>query len=512
MTGPDDEIIAALRSSPGDPPPSDVYARVATGVRRRRRRHIALSSAGVAACMVAALAVTPVLLRGHGSTPAPPSGTPSGPLQSVAAPPMCASTLDAQPIDAPGPSGSGLVPGAPSSAALCEYDQIDQPHPLKRYAQLDAGQLGKVLAIVSELKLTDEVASCPLQPTVDLMTFGYPNGDMVTLRIGCAMVWRSENAHAMLTSPLSDEVEAILGAVSSSPPPSPPPSSTAPVLVPGGGVVLELDDSQRLQVVNLETGATIPVALKGIPGGPSLIATDPAGGWVVTYTPDAAPGWGRAASQLAVVDSTGQATPFAPTYPAATSITGLAVSPDGSRVAVSRMRGVERASITVMPMPGHSGPTQTWTADDVNVNQIDDLSWAPDGTRLTYIAGSETGGGIGGDAITLDTSTSGKAPTRSIWSTQYCGGVAAAWLGTTGRLAVIRDCTSGAVFSEVDLKSGAPVASSIDLPGHGCAQPDIHPSADGSKSLVAWCGVGYLISGHAATPVGDHITDAAWGG
>jgi len=133
MTGPDDEIIAALRSSPGDPPPSDVYARVATGVRRRRRRHIALSSAGVAACMVAALAVTPVLLRGHGSTPAPPSGTPSGPLQSVAAPPMCASTLDAQPIDAPGPSGSGLVPGAPSSAALCEYDQIDQPHPLKRY-------------------------------------------------------------------------------------------------------------------------------------------------------------------------------------------------------------------------------------------------------------------------------------------------------------------------------------------------------------------------------------------
>jgi hypothetical protein len=463
--------------------------------------------------MVAALAVTPVLLRGHGSTPAPPSGPSSGPVQSVAAPPVCASTLDAQPSDGSVLGGSALVPGAPSSAALCEYDRVDQPSSLKRHAQLDSAQLEKMLAIVGELKLTNDVAKCPFQPTADLLTFGYADGSSVTLRIGCAMVWRSENAHAMLTSPMSDAVDAILGGAPPTPPPSsPPPSSTAPVPVPGGGVVLELDDAQRLQVVNLETGAAIPIALKGIPGGPSLIATDPAGGWVVTYTPDAAPQWGRAASQLAVVDSTGQATPFAPTYPAATSITGLAVSPDGSRVAVSRMSGVERASITVMPMPGHSGSTQTWTADDVNVNQIDDLSWAPDGTRLTYIAGSETGGGIGGDAITLDTSALGKAPTRSIWSTQYCGGVAAAWLGTTGRLAVIRDCTNGAVFSEVDLETGAPVGSSIDLPGHGCAQPDIHPSADGSRSLVAWCGVGYLISGHVATPVGDHIADAAWGG
>jgi hypothetical protein len=95
---------------------------------------------------------------------------------------------------------------------LCEYDQIDRSHPLKRSAQLDAGQLANVLAIVGELKLTDEVASCPLQPTVDLMTFAYPSGDLVTLSIGCAMVWRSENAHAMLTSPLSDAVAAILSA------------------------------------------------------------------------------------------------------------------------------------------------------------------------------------------------------------------------------------------------------------------------------------------------------------
>jgi hypothetical protein len=151
MTGPDDEIIAALRSSPGDPPPSDVYARVATRVRRRRHRHIALSSAGAAACMVAALAVTPVLLRGHGSTPAPPSGPSSGPVQSVAAPPVCASTLDAQPSDGSVLGGSALVPGAPSSAALCEYDRVDQPSSLKRHAQLDSAQLEKMLAIVGEL-------------------------------------------------------------------------------------------------------------------------------------------------------------------------------------------------------------------------------------------------------------------------------------------------------------------------------------------------------------------------
>jgi hypothetical protein len=471
--------------------------------------------------MVAALAVTPVLLRGHGSTPAPPSGPSSGPAQSVAAPPVCASSLDAQPSGAPAPGGSALVPGAPSSAVLCEYDQIDQPHRLKRHAHLDADQLAKVLAILSELKLTDEVASCPLQPNVDLITMGYPNGDAVTLRIGCAMVWRSENAHAMLTSPLSEEVDAILGGAPSSPPPSspptssPPPASTAPVLVPGGGVVLELDDTQRLQVVNLETGAAIPIALKGIPGGPSLIAANPAGGWVVTYTPDAAPQWGRAASQLAVVDSTGQATPFGPTYPAATPITGLAVSPDGSRVAIALMRatgGPPPSSIVVMPMPGREGVEQSWSVADDTANESISLSWAPDGRRLSYIAGFQTGAGIGGDPITLDTTKPGKVPTRSTWTHHSCDGVGAAWLGRSGEFAIVDYCSPNALFRMVNATSGARVGSTIQLPGHACLEAAIHPSSDGSRSLIAWCSRVYVVGNGSVISLGDHVLDAAWSG
>ena len=92
---------------------------------------------------------------------------------------------------------------------LCEYDQVDQPHALKRHAELDSGELAKMLGILVELKLTNEIAKCPLQPTVDLLTFGYADGSRVTLRIGCAMVWRSEKAHAMLSDLVSNEVDAI---------------------------------------------------------------------------------------------------------------------------------------------------------------------------------------------------------------------------------------------------------------------------------------------------------------
>jgi hypothetical protein len=217
VTNPDDEITAALRHSPGDPPPIDLYARVANGVRRHRRKR-ALATAGVAACLVAAIAIVPAVIRNGGTTAHPPSG----PVQSVASAPTCAATLDAQPSDGPTPSGDGLVPGAPSSAVLCEYDQINPPLPLKRHAELKADELAKVLAILRDLKLTSEVPSCPLQPTVDLLTFGYADGASSTLRIGCVMVWRSETAHAMLNDQVMTQLDEILGA-----PPSTSPASIA---------------------------------------------------------------------------------------------------------------------------------------------------------------------------------------------------------------------------------------------------------------------------------------------
>lgn len=507
VTNPDDEIISALRHSPGEPPPTDLYARVANGVRRRRRKR-ALGTAGVAACLVAAIAFVPAVMRNGRTTNHPPSG----PVQSATSAPTCSATLDAQPSDGPTPAGDGLVPGVPSSAVLCEYDQLDQPRALKRHVLLNDAQLEKTVLMLRALPLTNEVPSCPMQPTVDLLTFGYADGSTTSLRIGCAMVWRSEAEHAMLNDVVASEVDAIFGAVPSSPPPS---SSAAPVVIHGGGVVLELDETQHFRIVNLDTGAATPVALKGIPGGPSMIASNPTGGWVVTYTPGASPLWNEASERLALVDASGSVTPFGPTYPSNTPISGLAVSPDGSSVALALMQatgGAPPASIVVMPIPGHAGAMRSWFVDDVNVNEMIDLSWAPDGKRLTYIAGSQTGAGIGGDPVTLDTSTAAKAPTRSTWTHHACDGVGAAWLGTSGKFGIVDDCTPKALFRTVDVATGATAGPTAQLPDRGCLEAWVHPSSDGARSLIAWCSGVYLVANGSWTSLGDHVIDAAWGG
>jgi hypothetical protein len=510
MSSRDDEIIEALRHSPGDPVPADLYSRVASGVRRRHRRHVVMATAGLAACVVAAIAVLPVVLHGNPAT----NQLPSGQVSTVAAPPTCAPTLDDQPTDGASPGGSGLVPGGPSSAVLCEYDQIDSAQSLTRHAQLDVGQLTKMLAILRALKLTNAVPECPLQPTVDLLTFGYADGATATLRIGCAMVWRTDNFHAVLSDSVGTEVAAILENVTSPSPSSASPSSVALSSVAGGGVVLELDDAQHLAIVDLASGATTPLTLKGIPGGPSLIATNAAGGWVVTYTPDANPQWDDVSTRLALVDTAGNATPFGPTYPPSSPVTGLAVSPDGTRVAIALMQldaSAALASIVVSPMPGHSGPTQSWPVDDNDVNEMIDLSWAPDGKRLSYIVGIQTGGGIGGNPSVLDTSKPGKAPTQPTGPNSDCEAAGATWLGTTGRMAVVTDCAQ-AEYREADPTKGAAVGPIIQLPGHGCSAPILNSSSDASKTLVAWCGDLYLISRGTLIDVGQHVADAAWAG
>jgi hypothetical protein len=170
------------------------------------------------------------------------------------------------------------------------------------------------------------------------------------------------------------------------------------------------------------------------------------------------------------------------------------------------------ASIVVMPMPGHAGATRSWIADDININEMIDLSWAPDGKRLTYIAGMQTGAGIAGDPVTLDTSKAAKAPTASTWTHHACGGVGAAWLGTSGKYAIVDDCAPNAVFRTVNVSTGAAAGPTVQLPGHACLEAWVHPSSDGSRSLIAWCGRTYLVAKGSWTALGDHIADAAWGG
>ena len=282
------------------------------------------------------------------------------------------------------------------------------------------------------------------------------------------------------------------------------------------GAALVLDDAQRFRIEDLGTGVTLhAVPLGGIPGGPSLIATNPTGGWVVTYTPDVSPSWGFALTRLALVASDGRATPFDAPLGTNLAVTGLAVSPDGGRLAYALfpyLADQQIASIVVMPMPGHDGTTHTWPVANSTVNQIEHLSWAPDGRHLTYIAGFETGAGIGSNPITLDTATLGKAPTRSSWPSTGvpCGVDSATWLGVSGRLAVIADCAPAGAYIEVQPSSGKATSPKVPLAGYGCGGADMHPSRDGSKLLIGWCGSAFFVAGGSAIRLSQHVVDAAW--
>jgi hypothetical protein len=163
-------------------------------------------------------------------------------------------------------------------------------------------------------------------------------------------------------------------------------------------------------------------------------------------------------------------------------------------------------------MPGHAGTTHTWPVADTTVNQIEDLSWAPDGRYLTYIAGFETGAGIASNPITLNTATLGKAPTRSSWPSTGvpCGVDSATWLGATGRFAVIADCAPAGTYIEVQSSSGKATSTKVPLAGYGCGGADMHPSPDGSKLLISWCDSAFFVAGGSAIRLPQHVVDAAW--
>jgi hypothetical protein len=87
-----------------------------------------------------------------------------------------------------------------------------------------------------------------------------------------------------------------------------------------------------------------------------------------------------------------------------------------------------------------------------------------------------------------------------------------AWLGASGKLAIVDDCSPNAVFRTVDAATGAPAGPTVQLPGHACLEATVHPSSDGSRSLVAWCSGVYLVADGKVTWLGPHVADAAWGG
>ncbi len=309
-------------------------------------------------------------------------------------------------------------------------------------------------------------------------------------------------------------------------PVSPHPATVTPVspheVSPVSGLVLGVDqqrrfiledlaDPSRARILDIGAGATGQVVA-------GAITANPGAGWVVAYAPARNPVQPADPTRLAIVDPSGAAHPFGPPVPGATSVGGLAVSPDGSRVALALIpvSGTEPASIRVLPMPGHTGPSRLWTIANQYDNDLISLSWAPDSRRLTYIAGTSTGAGMAGNPSTLDTrAPGGTAPsTGASAGKQGCAVFAGAWLGTTGRFGAIVECPDSSTdrFVEMNPATGVQQPTGPQLPGYGCNVHEIQPLADASRILISQCGSLYVLAGEHITKIDTDLIDAVWAG
>lgn len=288
-----------------------------------------------------------------------------------------------------------------------------------------------------------------------------------------------------------------------------PPPGTSPLLLS----LLEVQGQNpywELAMSRLASTAQ-PVILPGPPAwadAQARIATDPAGGWVISYATRPANELGEAPERLATVAATGKMRPFGPAFTPQLDVTSLAVMLDGSAVAVALSHPNQRvipAEIEVVPLPGHAGTDRTWTlaAPGWVPTMAESLSWAPGNTLLTYIpGGDETGGGFAGQgAVTLDTATPGAtAPTTSRWP-QFrkhkgqCALRAGAWQ-ITGSYLALEQCTGGDVIVvAANYLTGADETRAVQLPGgpngtyYGCGQPLLAPKPFSRDVLISGCGL-----------------------
>jgi hypothetical protein len=320
--------------------------------------------------------------------------------------------------------------------------------------------------------------------------------------------------------------------VSSSPSPRVTRSSELGLPPAGSGpLILQVDASGRIVMSRMGSTAA-PVPVPGLPDVASFsshIATDPTGGWVITYPTAAASPDGEQPCRLATVTASGAIKPFGPAFGRNTAVLSIAVSPDGSRLGLaistrSSVRAVldSSAVITVIPMPGHHGASRTWTFTRGQVNWVKDLSWAPGGQDLTYAAGLQTGAGIDGNPVTLDTAAAGQAaPVATGWPIgkggQQCHPDAGAWLGDTGGFAAVEECNSAhtVVFQPADESTGTPTGPAITLPGQrpGCLNAMIDSSPDGQQILIGYCDALFVDSDGKITSLpGSLDGEAAWAG
>ena len=311
-----------------------------------------------------------------------------------------------------------------------------------------------------------------------------------------------------------------------------PPAGTGPLLLS----LLEVQGQNPYwELVMTRLASTItPVALPSPPAwadSQARIATDPAGGWVISYATSPANALGEAPERLATVSASGQMQPFGPAFARQLAVTALAVRPDGSAVAVALSHPNTRnkpAQIELVPLPGHPGADRTWTLATPGWvrTMAESLSWAPGGTLLTYIpGGDETGGGFAGDgAVTLNTAApSTIAPSTSNWppflkDKGQCALRAGAWQVSTGTYIALEQCADSVVVVAANYETGANQSTAVQLPGGlntpywGCGQPLLDPEPSASDVLVSGCGL-YLYSHGRITAVPGPLAGATfWSG
>jgi hypothetical protein len=311
-----------------------------------------------------------------------------------------------------------------------------------------------------------------------------------------------------------------------------PPAGTGPLLLS----LLEVQGQNPYwELVMTRLASTAPPAALASPpawaDSEARIATDPSGGWVISYATSPANALGEAPERLATVSTSGQIQPFGPAFGRQLAVTALAVRPDGSAVAVALSHPNTRnkpAQIELVPLPGHPGADRTWTlaAPGWVRTMAESLSWAPDGTLLTYIpGGDETGGGFAGDgAVTLDTAASDSiAPSTSNWPPflkhkGQCALRAGAWQVSTGTYIALEQCNTSVVLVAANYVTGANQSTAVQLPGGlnsrywGCGQPLLDPEPSASDVLISGCGL-YLYSQGRITALPGPLAGATfWSG
>lgn len=289
---------------------------------------------------------------------------------------------------------------------------------------------------------------------------------------------------------------------------------------PGDGqLILGLDRAHRY-VMTRVGAARSPVqvpGLKAVAGARPVLATNPAGGWVVALA-SRQTRTRVVAARLARVMATGRSVRFGPKFTEA-SVTSVAVSLDGSRVAVALAGLSGQARIEVLPLPGHAGAQRSWQVPTGQADLVTGLSWAPDGRHLSYMAGQRASTGTADSPMTMDTAVSVlPPPVRSYWqraisSGMTCVPVAMAWLGRTGRSAMLEECAStGTVVLQTNASTGAASGQPLVVAHQmGCESPALDPNASGNRILISYCGV-YLDDHGKLTRASDALTTAALSG